>query len=79
VITALPLIWFAEGARRLRLATLGFLQYLAPSFQLLLAVVAFGEPFTHDHAVSFGLIWVALGIYSADTAWGMRRRKIQVN
>jgi len=74
VITALPLIWFAEGARRLRLSTMGFLQYLAPSFQLLLAVVVFGEPFTRDHGVSFGLIWLALALYSIDTAWGMRRR-----
>lgn len=74
VITALPLIWFAEGAKRLRLATTGFLQYLAPSGQLLLAVVFFGEPFTRDHAVSFGLIWVALALYSVDTARGMRRR-----
>ena len=74
MITALPLIWFAEGARRLRLSTMGFLQYLAPSFQLLLAVVVFGEPFTRDHGVSFGLIWLALALYSIDTAWGMRRR-----
>ena len=73
VITALPLIWFAEGARRLRLATMGFLQYLAPSFQLLLAVVVFGEPFTRDHAVGFGLIWVALALYTADTVRGMQR------
>lgn len=73
VITALPLIWFAEGARRLRLATMGFLQYLAPSFQLLLAVMLFGEPFTRDHAVSFGLIWVALALYTADTVRGMQR------
>jgi chloramphenicol-sensitive protein RarD len=75
VLTALPLIWFAEGARRLRLATMGFLQYLAPSCQLLLAVAAFGEPFTRDHAVSFGLIWIALVLYSVDTAWGMRRSR----
>ena len=73
VITALPLIWFAEGARRLRLATLGFLQYLAPIGQLLLAVAFFGEPFTRDHAVSFGLIWIALALYTADTARGMGR------
>ncbi len=78
VITALPLIWFAESARRLRLATLGFLQYLAPTFQLMLAVLVFGEPFTRDHGISFGLIWIALAIYSADTAWGMRPRKIQI-
>jgi chloramphenicol-sensitive protein RarD len=74
VITALPLIWFAEGARRLRLATMGFLQYLAPSGQLLLAVVFFGEPFTRNHAVSFGLIWIALALYTADTLRGMRPR-----
>ena len=73
VLTALPLIWFAEGARRLRLATMGFLQYLAPTFQLLLAVVAFGEPFTRDHALSFGLIWVALALYTMDTAWSLRQ------
>ena len=73
VITALPLIWFAEGARRLRLATMGFLQYLAPTGQLLLAVFFFGEPFTRDHAISFGLIWVALALYTFDTARSMRR------
>ncbi len=75
VVTALPLVWFAEGARRLRLATLGFLQYVAPSLQFLLAVVAFGEPFSRDHAVSFGLIWTALAIYSVDTARSLKRRK----
>jgi chloramphenicol-sensitive protein RarD len=67
VVSALPLIWFAEAARRLRYATVGFLQYLAPTLQFLLAVVAFGEAFTHDHAVSFGLIWCALALYSWDT------------
>lgn len=67
-VTALPLVWFAEGARRLRYATLGFLQYLAPTFQFLLAVTLFGESFTRTHAVSFGLIWAALAIYSVDTA-----------
>jgi len=72
MLTALPLIWFTEGARRLRLATMGFLQYLAPSGQLLLAVLAFGEPFTRDHAVSFGLIWIALALYSWDTLSSLR-------
>lgn len=72
-ITALPLIWYAEGVRRLRLATMGFLQYLAPSLQFLLAVLAFGEPFTRVHAVGFGAIWGALAIYSWDTARSLRR------
>jgi len=66
-VTAVPLVWFAEAARRLRYATIGFLQYIAPSLQFLLAVAVFAEPFTRDHLVSFGLIWLALGLYSIDT------------
>ncbi len=66
IVTALPLIWFAEAARRLRYATVGFLQYLSPTLQFLLAVVLFHEPFTASHAVAFGLIWAALGLYSWD-------------
>jgi chloramphenicol-sensitive protein RarD len=66
-VTALPLVWFAEGARRLRYATIGFLQYLAPSLQFLLAVVLFGERFTGTHAVTFILIWTALAVYSVGT------------
>ncbi|MBK9474573.1 MAG: EamA family transporter RarD [bacterium] len=72
-VTALPLIWYAEGVRRLRLASMGFLQYLSPSLQFLLAVLAFGEPFTPVHAVGFGAIWGALVVYSWDTVRGLRR------
>lgn len=73
VVTATPLLWFAEAARRLRLATLGFLQYLAPTGHFLLAVLAFGEPFTRAHLVTFACIWTALAIYSIDTVKGARR------
>jgi len=66
LVTAVPLIWFANAARRLRYSTVGFLQYIAPSLQFLLAVVAFGEPFTNTHLVAFGLIWTALALYSHD-------------
>ena len=72
-MTALPLVWFAEGARRLRYATMGFLQYLAPTCQFLLAVLAFGEPFGGARALGFGVIWIALGLYSWDTARGRTR------
>jgi len=72
ITTALPLIWFAKSARRLRLATIGFMQYLAPTGHFLLAVLAFGEPFTHTHAVGFGLIWAALALYTYDTVVGLR-------
>ncbi len=68
VVTAVPLLWFANAARRLRMATIGFLQYIGPSEQFLLAVFAFGETFTRDHLISFGCIWTALLIYSVDTA-----------
>jgi chloramphenicol-sensitive protein RarD len=68
VITAVPLLWFTNAARRLRLATLGFLQYVAPTGHFLLAVVAYGEPFARTHLISFACIWTALLIYSLDTA-----------
>jgi len=73
VVTALPLIWFAESARRLRLVSIAFLQYLAPIGQFLLATLAFGELFTRTHAISFGLIWLALILYSIDTVRALRR------
>lgn len=75
LITALPLLWFAAAARRLRLATLGFLQYLAPTGHFLLAVLAYGEPFTHVHAVTFACIWTALAIYSIDAARALRTKR----
>ncbi len=65
-VTAAPLLLFAFGARRIRLSTLGFLQYIAPSLTLLLAVYAFKEPFTSLQAVTFGLIWSALALVSID-------------
>jgi chloramphenicol-sensitive protein RarD len=64
VVTALPLIWFASAARRLRLSTIGLLQYLAPSLALVIAVLAYDEPFTQAHAISFLFIWTALALYS---------------
>lgn len=71
VVTALPLIWFASAARRLRLATIGLFQYIAPSLALALAVLRYGEPFTRAHAVAFGCIWTALALYSLE-AWRAR-------
>jgi chloramphenicol-sensitive protein RarD len=73
-VTALPLLMFAGAARRLRLSTMGFIQYISPTCQLLLAVFVFGEPFTHAQAVSFSLIWAALAVFSVDSALALRRR-----
>ena len=56
VFTVFPLVWYTSAARRLRYITIGVLQYIAPTIQLLLGVVAFGEPFTRTHWITFGLI-----------------------
>ena len=72
IATAVPLAFFAYGARRIPLSTVGLTQYLAPSMQLLLGVFFFGEPFPRTRAVGFALIWCALGIYAAD---GLRRSR----
>jgi chloramphenicol-sensitive protein RarD len=73
LVTTVPLLLFAGAARRLRMATLGFLQYLAPSIQFVLAVMVFGEPFSQAKFVSFGCIWAAVALYSVDTIWAYRR------
>jgi chloramphenicol-sensitive protein RarD len=65
-VTLAPLFFFNGAARRLPLSTLGFYQYLSPSIQLVMAVVWFHEPFTRMHALSFGLIWAALALYTVD-------------
>ena len=66
LITTVPLTLFAHGARGLPLATLGFTQYLAPTLNFLLAVLVFREPFDLGRLGAFALIWLALGLYSAD-------------
>lgn len=71
-ITVLPLIWFAVAARRLRLSTLGLLQYIAPMGQFVIAVI-FGERWTTEWAITFGGIWAALALYTFDSLRAHRR------
>jgi chloramphenicol-sensitive protein RarD len=73
-MTAIPLIWFAYGARRIPYSLVGIIQYVGPTLQLLTGVFVFGEPFTKVQAIGFGLIWAALAIYAADGLWRSRRR-----
>jgi chloramphenicol-sensitive protein RarD len=63
LITALLLLVFTAGARKLPLGTLGFLQYLTPSCQFLIGVFLLHEPFSVDHLLGFSLIWLALVVY----------------
>ena len=72
-LTALPLLLFAAGARRLPLATVGLLQYLSPTIQLALGVWVFHEPFDRVRLLGFGFIWAGLALYSVDGWWRSRR------
>ena len=69
IVTGLPLVWFGHAARHLRLTTIGFLQYLAPTGTFFLGVFLYAEPFTAAHLITFGLIWIALAIFT----WEMVR------
>ncbi|MBB5715099.1 EamA family transporter RarD [Sphingomonas aerophila] len=72
-VTAAPLLMFAAAARRLRYATMGLLQYLAPTLQFLQAVLLFGEPLRPVHFVTFALIWTGCALYAFDSVRAARR------
>ena len=74
--TAVPLLFFAFAVRRLRLTTIGMLQYLAPSIAFVLAITVFGEALNPMRLVSFGLIWFSLLVYSVDSYVRMRNRPV---
>lgn len=73
VVTCVPLMCFGQAARKLRLSTLGFLQYLSPTIAFALAVTVLGEPFSGERLPAFALIWTALAVYTADTWRAMAR------
>jgi chloramphenicol-sensitive protein RarD len=66
-VTAIPLMCFGQAARRLRLSTLGFLQYLAPTLQFLCAVLVLDEPLHDNQFACFAWIWAGLAVYSLDS------------
>jgi len=73
VVTAIPLLLFAYGARRIRFTTLGLLQYIAPTVQFALGTWVYGEPFTRQQASAFAFIWAGLVLYTADNLWNQPR------
>ena len=73
VVTAIPLLFFAYGASRIRLATLGLLQYIAPSVQLGVGVWIYGEAFPTDRAIGFACIWTGLVVYTVESLVALRR------
>lgn len=72
-VTVVPLLFFALAARRLRLSTIGLLQFIAPTLQFIIAVY-YGEELTTPHLICFGLIWLAVMLFIYD-AWRLRRKK----
>lgn len=74
-VTALPLIWFARAARTLPFSTLGLTQYLAPTGQFLIAVFVFHEQMPPEKWVAFGLIWVALALFSFDLVYAASQKE----
>ena len=75
LVTAVPLTLFSYGARQLPLTTMGLLQYIAPTIQLLIGVLMFGELFTGARVVGFSIIWLALILYSAEGLFVARHRR----
>lgn len=73
-VTAIPLFWFGIAATRIPLSTLGFVQYLSPTIQLLIGIFIFREAFHPAYMISFALVWIGLGIYSYSVILTMKRR-----
>jgi chloramphenicol-sensitive protein RarD len=73
-ITAIPLLLFASGARKIPLSVLGLLQYIGPTIQLSLGVFVFHELFTKERLIGFALIWTALALYAAEGLLLNRRK-----
>jgi chloramphenicol-sensitive protein RarD len=75
VVTAVPLWLFALGARQVTLVTLGLLQYIAPTLQFLIGVFIYDELFSHTQMIGFGLIWLALLLYSVEGVFVARKKR----
>lgn len=76
LMTALPLLLFTSASKRLRLGTVGLLQYLNPTVQFLLAVFLFNEPFSLPHLVTFSLIWLGLIIFTLDSHKQIKKKTL---
>ncbi|WP_299562290.1 EamA family transporter RarD [uncultured Sulfitobacter sp.] len=76
IVTAVPLLFYANGAKLLRLSTIGVLQYIAPTMIFLTAVFIFGEPFGRARMIAFPLIWLALVIYTTSMVRQMRTARL---
>lgn len=76
LITCIPLVLFAFGARRLKLQTLGFIQYLSPSLKFVCGLLILGEPLSNEKLQTFFLIWIALAWYTTESFIFMKKKKV---
>ena len=74
VVTIVPLLLFAWAVHRIPLSLMGVLQYIAPTLQFLVGVLVYAEPFTSTQLVGFGLVWMALALFTIE---GMLVRRPQ--
>jgi len=77
VATALPLVLFGAAARRIKLSTIGLLQYIAPSIQFMIGVFLYGETVGRDRLIGFVLVWIALAMYTSQGLFHRRRGEAQ--
>lgn len=78
VVTTIPLICFGQAVQRLRIVTIGFLQYISPSLAFLIAVLHYDEAFPPAYQVGYGLIWGGLAVFVGDALWRATRAKDEV-
>jgi len=76
IITSVPLLLFASGARQIQLTTVGILQFISPTFQFLIGLIVFRETFTTNRLIGFSFVWLALIIYSVNN---IRKRKPRIH
>lgn len=74
ILTAIPLIFFAQGAQRIPLSLMGFIQYISPTITLMLGIFVFKEPFSTMQFVVFSLVWFAIVLFVVSNLMQMRKR-----
>ena len=78
IVTTIPLILFGQAVQRLRIVTIGFLQYISPSLAFLIAVLHYDETFPPAYQVGYGMIWCGLAVFVGDAIWRARRPKEEI-
>ncbi|NTU65484.1 MAG: hypothetical protein HGB05_19305, partial [Chloroflexi bacterium] len=78
VVTVVPLLMFASAVRLIPLSLIGIMQYIAPTLQFLIGVLIFGEAFTPTQFVGFGLVWLALIVFTSESFWARRQATMRL-